>query len=38
MFKEVLIFVGGVVTGAAVVFGLEDKEESKWEEYEEGEE
>lgn len=33
MLKEILIFVGGVVTGATVVFGLEDKDDEAWEDY-----
>ncbi len=33
MLKEILIFAGGVVTGAAVVLGLDDKDDSSWSDY-----
>ena len=35
MFRAIIIFVGGVVTGAAMILGLDDKEDSTWEEYKE---
>ncbi len=33
MFKEVLIFAGGVITGAAIILGLDEKDESSWSDY-----
>jgi hypothetical protein len=37
MFKEIAIFIGGVATGVAVALGLDDKDETSWETYNETE-
>lgn len=37
MFKEIAIFIGGVITGTAVILGLDEKEETSWQEYKETE-
>jgi len=33
MFRVAIIFIGGIITGASLILGLNDKDDSAWEEY-----